>query len=132
MSCEKPIKAKGFCLKHYMRLKRHGTTALTDPTPIERFLTKINYDGSLWQNTHCWEWLGQIHNCGYGVFSIKRNPIYEHRFSYNFFFGAIPKKMTIDHLCRNRICVNPYHLEVVTYSENIHRGAVCNPELRNK
>lgn len=45
-----------------------------------------------------------------------------HRFSYELLRGPIPKGMTLDHRCRNTLCVNPWHLEIVTHRENVLRG----------
>ena len=76
---------------------------------------------------YCWLWLGYIAPNGYGRFSVKdysptSNSAYAHRFSYEQYVDAIPNNFTIDHLCRVRHCVNPVHLEPVTYRENIMRG----------
>jgi hypothetical protein len=51
-----------------------------------------------------------------------RRGVIVHRFSYEFFVGPIPAGLTIDHLCRNRACFNPVHLEAVTQRENTLRG----------
>lgn len=78
--------------------------------------------------TECWNWTGKIHKItGYGNFSAnigdgERKTFLSHRFSYEAYRDKIPEGMTIDHLCRNRRCVNPSHLEVVTLKENILRG----------
>ena len=66
----------------------------------------------------CWEWAGAIFSNGYGRFGEKR----AHRLSYEFFLGRIGEGLVIDHLCRNKLCVNPDHLEAVTEKENIRRG----------
>lgn len=74
----------------------------------------------------CWPWIGHRSKYGYGGFSInEKDKIYAinaHRISYALFFGEIPNSLTVDHLCRNRICVNPYHLRAVTNRQNILAG----------
>lgn len=72
----------------------------------------------------CWEWTGTVVN-GYG--QIRRGgkdlpKAKTHRVSYELAYGPIPDGLTIDHLCRNQICVNPAHLEAVDIRENILRG----------
>lgn len=70
----------------------------------------------------CWEWTGHIRDSGYGEFFIKGKRIRAHRYSYELFRNKIPFGKVIDHLCRNRKCVNPDHLEVVTMYQNSTRG----------
>ncbi len=88
--------------------------------PIYRLLRRVHID----QVTGCW-------NCtlatnGHGYCAIwtceKQIKVAAHRVSYEFFVGPIPDGMQLDHLCRNRICVNPDHLEPVTNYENNRRG----------
>ena len=86
---------------------------------IDRFLDKIAFCHS-----GCWEWVGSIGSNGYGNFRDEDSKMVSvHRFSYEFFNGrTIPAGMTVDHICGNRSCVNPDHLEVVTSRENTMRG----------
>lgn len=86
-------------------------------TPIIRFLKKIRVSSS-----GCWEWQAGKDKAGYGRFCIGKRQIYLHRFIYEYYHGQICPDLTIDHLCRNRSCVNPLHLEQVTKKENILRG----------
>ena len=82
-------------------------------------------DGSQ-TRSKCWNWKGTtFHSTSgarYGCFSYLEKSTLAHRFSYEAFIGKIPKGLTIDHLCRNTLCVNPKHLEAVTLKENILRG----------
>jgi hypothetical protein len=73
-------------------------------------------------NDDCWNWTGGLNNYGYGRISVGGKRVLAHRYSYTLFKGKIPEGKVIDHLCRNRKCVNPTHMEPVTNSENVKRG----------
>lgn len=75
----------------------------------------------------CWEWTRSCYANGYGKFYVNGRDIKAHRFAYQTLRGAIPVNLEIDHLCRNRKCVNPDHMELVTRGENIRRGLL--PEI---
>ena len=90
--------------------------------PKERFMSKIE----MIPFHSCHEWIGHKEN-GYGRFGMgygKRGwrLYWAHRISYEMFIGPIPEGLTVDHLCRNKGCVNPKHMEIVTRSENISRS----------
>lgn len=75
---------------------------------------------------NCWIWQRTIINSGYGQICYHNKHYSVHRLSYMLFIGEIPKKLEIDHLCRNRKCCNPDHLEPVTRKENIRRSPLHN------
>ena len=70
----------------------------------------------------CWEWCGYVSKHGYGQFSYKKKSWKAHRIVYLLFSGDLKEGLEIDHLCRNRKCVNPKHLEQVTRAVNVYRG----------
>ena len=74
----------------------------------------------------CWKWLRCKGKDGYGRFHVyendRRKQVLAHRLAYELVKGSIPSGLTIDHLCRNRFCVNPENLEAVSHRENTLRG----------
>mgnify|MGYP001610618926 CR=1 FL=1 len=71
----------------------------------------------------CWEWTGSITSYGYGMVEAKHRPKqHAHRAYWIYVNGSVPPGLDLDHLCRNRSCVNPAHLEPVTRKVNLARG----------
>lgn len=68
----------------------------------------------------CWEWYGAICDGGYGRYHTGKN-WKAHRFSYEYLVGPIPPGLALDHLCHNKRCVRPDHLEPVTTKDNNRR-----------
>jgi hypothetical protein len=79
----------------------------------QRFLARVR------QEADCWIWLGPQNSSGYGSFARQM----AHRASHELFIGPIPEGLVVDHLCSNRMCVNPKHLEAVTHTINLRRSA---------
>lgn len=84
------------------------------------------------QSNGCWFWLGRKTPAGYGSASLRGRNVRVHRLSYETFVGAISQGMVIDHLCRNRACANPDHLDVVTQKENLIRSIPYRPKSLKK
>jgi len=92
----------------------------------ERFWAKVDRRAL----NECWPWLGGLRGGGYGQFYIgKRTSAPAHRVAYQLVKGEVPPDLVMDHLCRNRSCCNPDHLEPVTNRENVLRG--ISPAARN-
>jgi hypothetical protein len=113
--CGRPHYRKGLCSAHWTRQHRHGHPLGGGPfRDVRGFWEKVN------KTEGCWEWLGARTGSGYGVF--RRQPA--HRLAWIEAHGPIPDGLQIDHLCRNRRCVNPDHLEPVTVRENLLRSPI--------
>lgn len=132
--CEKPLteeqmrhkgKERGkalYCSRECFGVSIRGKRKKLDTTPEERFMNKVQKVDS-----GCWEWTGAKIPSGYGRFGYTNENgtlinTYSHRISYMLFKGEIPKGKVIDHLCKNKSCVNPDHLEVVTQRVNVLRS----------
>lgn len=88
-------------------------------TATTRFWAKVDVRDA----ASCWLWRGAMSNSGYGHFALmKRRHCTAHRAALMLTGHEIPDGMVVDHLCRNRQCVNPAHLEPVPQSVNVRRG----------
>ena len=85
----------------------------------ERFFAKVTPGAN-----GCWIWTGACVGNGYGHFRVPPHGRreYVHRIAYEMLIGDIPDGLELDHICRVRACVNPWHLEPVTHRENVLRG----------
>lgn len=91
------------------------------PIEVAHFWAKVKIGGT----AMCWPWQGHLAN-GYGRFRGER----AHRYAYRLHKGDIPEELMVRHLCGNKLCVNPAHLEVGTMKENAADGIRLGETLR--
>lgn len=111
-----PSKAGRYCSRSCaMRGRDHSNR--TQAPVADRFQAHIVPDPI----SGCWQWTGAVSRAGYGRFWLT-GATDAYRAAWQIFRGEIPAGLTLDHLCRNRRCVNPEHLEPVPGPVNILRG----------
>lgn len=115
--CTRTARSGGYCEPHYRRARR----ALGDPrgwkgNPIGRFWRMVE------TGPQCWNWRASTDGKGYGQFKVDGRGVQAHRFAYELMVEPIPEGLVLDHLCLNKRCVKPSHLEPVTFAENVRRG----------
>jgi hypothetical protein len=115
---ERNLQNRGYCFS-CSPFGGHNNKALEKPPPdvLVRFSSHV-----IVLENGCCKWTGCISPCGYGEFKISSKRALAHRVAWEMANGPIPSGLTIDHLCRNRWCVNVVHMEVVTSRENTLRG----------
>lgn len=119
--CGRSARNGTLCNRHGLKVRRHGD-ALYGRThglpPETRFWAQVN------KTETCWEWTGALDALGYARFRDHAGARkgMAHRWAYEHTIGPIPDGLELDHLCRNRKCVRPIHLEPVTHAENMHRS----------
>ena len=118
--CHEPLIAAGLCNKHYKRLRQHGDAALTfnrsETAIAQRFWAKVDASGD------CWEWTGQRHRTGHGVFTVPGGTPRQqqaHRVSWEMHNGPIPEGMNVCHKCDNPPCIRPEHLFLGSQLDNL-------------
>ena len=117
--CNRVHYARNYCKRHYLRWNRYGDPRLArNPETVEgKFWAKVR------RTVGCWTWQGYVRRRdGYAGFKWNGKTGAAYRFSYELHNGPIPDGLQIDHLCRNRACVRPDHLEAVTGAINVARG----------
>ena len=93
---------------------------------------RSNPIGYVIEESGCWRWVGNHGLTGYGHVRVGRHTVMAHRYVFERDRGAVPDGLQLDHLCRNRGCVNPDHLEPVTARTNVLRGDTTPGRNANK
>lgn len=122
--CRNPARGRGkLCNGHRLQVERGKALKplRSQVTDFEKFLRHFQAGGQ----DACWEWTGSRDRGGYGNFNLRPLTDKAHRASFYFSRGYLPvRPWLVDHLCRNRACVNPAHLQVATYRQNAQNRGV--------
>lgn len=114
--CKKKFRPKGSSTKFCSSSCRVKGLSLR---AIHKMFTRFSIDGI----TGCWNWQGPLNKGGYAISPVTKGlSKVVHRSIFILLIGDVPMDKQLDHLCRNRKCVNPYHLEIVSQKENVRRG----------
>lgn len=82
--------------------------------------------------TGCWEWQLSQTTKGYGKLRHEGRTRQAHIVYFELECGAVPKGRVLDHLCKNKVCVNPAHLEPVLHQVNVQRAGKLTPQKVNE
>ena len=128
--CGRKAFSRSLCRKHYLAEQYADREPPTIEEQAKKILPRI-----VEQDNGCWEWTGAKDHSGYGRYGYAAHGrvigVMVHRWMWEYLVGPITEK-TLDHLCRNKSCCNPAHLEPVSMAENIRRAAPFRPKKYRK
>lgn len=123
--CDRTHRSRGYCDLHYQRYMKYGTTEVQSAhyrNPEDAFAARTKRCGA------CTLWTGALDDCGYGSMWAHGRPVRAHRWAWERQRGPLPPGAQLDHICRNRSCVEVSHLRLATASENCaYRGPSKRP-----
>jgi hypothetical protein len=114
-NCASVAKVRGLCMSCYRKARRRGMPRIADDYAT-RFWLRVT------KTETCWLWDVISPKARYGHFHAGGKVYQAHAFAYKLLVGSVPDGCEFDHLCRNRGCVNPAHLEPVPHRINVLRG----------
>lgn len=120
--CDRQHYARGWCQMHYLRWRSNGDPHIVRALHGADLETLTRRWFTQGHPHECWPWRGRSISQGYGQLRHDGKTHKAYRLVYELLVGPIPQGLEIDHICRNRICVNPTHLEPVTKHENWRRS----------
>lgn len=120
--CDRKVKARGWCNRHYLRWQIHGHPEAGGPERL-RGDARGSFDAKVDKSGECWIWTGALASTGYGQLRVAGVIQLAHRLSYEWANGEIPAGAEIDHRCHVRSCVNPAHLRLATKKQNMENPA---------
>ena len=112
--CENKYRTAGFCNAHYLRNYRHGDPNIKKSKWNEKLDYKVSESNCFEVTSH------KPGNHGYPLIMHKKKCLPAHRKIYEEMFGEIPKGQLVRHKCDNRLCINPEHLELGTFKDNMN------------
>lgn len=118
-SCAQCLRDRSRAYMAKRRAENRGVKVPETPDEIERFWAKVDKSGT------CWIWTGCTNGRGYGTFAVRAVSLLAHRVAYVLKQGEHEEGLELDHLCRNRLCCNPDHLDPVTHTENMRRSPLA-------
>lgn len=104
------------------KILEENNVKIKDPWLFYRFWNKVDIRDN---KEECWNWLACVYPTGYGSFYVCGKSVLAHRFSYQLSKGDVQDKLQVQHICNNKMCCNPNHLELGNQSKNVRYVVDC-------
>ena len=116
--CTRPRRKGPLCSRH--KIQQRAGIPLTPLPPVSNGTEPLEQrmEWRTERTDSCWNWTGATNSQGYGQLRFGNKAIYAHRVAWEMNNGPIPDGLVVDHMCHNRRCVNPAHLQIVTQKQN--------------